>query len=145
MKQKSYKKSGKNKANKPAKTFWEHRKEALRKKTASQMTLKDIGINIIAWINILTLPIVAIVLRVLLSKESWILWMGIIFIIHATIQLTGYLLKLRFVFCSLQIMHNTRMTPNYINWNVLDKGDIYGIPAIEFVVGIIGIAGYIFL
>ncbi len=78
----------------------------------------------------------------LVPQEQALLWVGILVLVHAVIQLMGPLFKWRFIFCYQRIMYNTRMTPYYINWSVLDKMDIYGVPILEAVCGCLAIVLY---
>lgn len=61
---------------------------------------------------------------------------GLFSIVYGIWTLLGYLLKWKHIFCSFQNSYHNPMTPNRINWNIIEKKDAYGIPAIFFIGGI---------
>ncbi|MBR5774532.1 MAG: hypothetical protein IKY44_06755 [Clostridia bacterium] len=51
----------------------------------------------------------------------------------------GYKLKWRHIYCSYQNAYHKKMTPHSIRWSTIKKSDLYGVPLIFFVLGLIAL------
>lgn len=67
---------------------------------------------------------------------------GIGLIIYGGYLIIGVLMKYRHVYCIFQSLSKKKKTPNEVYWNTLSKTDLYGVPLIMIVLGLITIVGY---
>ena len=64
------------------------------------------------------------------------IFFGVGFIVSAIWSFVGYKLRWKHIFCSYQNAYHVPMTPNNIRWGWVKKSDAYGIPIIEFIIGV---------
>ena len=61
------------------------------------------------------------------------------FIAFATWSFIGYKRKWKHIYCSYQNAYHKAMTPNAVNWNSIKKTDVYLVPLIFFLLGIVAL------
>ena len=59
------------------------------------------------------------------------------FIAFAAWSFIGYKRKWKHIYCSYQNAYHKAMTPNAVNWNSIKKTDVYLVPLIFFLLGIV--------
>lgn len=65
-------------------------------------------------------------------------------LIYSLWSFIGYLLRWKHIYCSYQNAYHTKMTPDTIRWQDIDKRDVYGVPLIFFVLGILMMIAAVF-
>ena len=70
--------------------------------------------------------------------------MGIGCIIYGTYNLFGYIFRWKHFCCFYQSICHQKMTPDNINWSIVEKKDAYGIPAIYGFLGVTMVLIYFF-
>lgn len=98
-------------------------------------TNRDMVIILLAYVHHYLYPTLIIVIACMFGRN--VLLMGIGLFLLAAYDLIGYKCGWKHIFCSIQLYHCKKMTPNSIDWSSVKKSDAYGIPA---ALGIMGIA-----
>ena len=89
-----------------------------------------------------------LVLASLLSKviskndETILLCLSISLLLMAAYNMIGYWFRWKHIYCIYQLSKRQKLTPENIQWDEMSFGDIYGIPIVFSVVGLIGIFCY---
>lgn len=101
----------------------------------------------LAYFGKFILPAI-LVLASLLSKlifendETILLCLSVSLLLMAAYNTIGYWLRWKHIYCICQHSKRQNMTPENIQWDEMSFGDIYGIPIVFSVVGLIGIFCY---
>lgn len=75
----------------------------------------------------------------LLRNNAAFLTIGIIFIVCGVHLFVGYKLKWKHILCAYQNWYHEKMNPDLNNWSSLKKSDVYGVPILFIVLGVLGI------
>ncbi len=77
--------------------------------------------------------IVSVFLGLVFQKE---ILAGLVMIAFAIHWFVGYKLKWQHIYCAYQNAYHEKMTPDSANWSHLKKSDMYGLPALFFIMGL---------
>lgn len=101
-------------------------------------------IILLAYANRYVYPVAIIWLAIVSGKEIMPLVMGIGMIVYGIYNLFGYIFRWIHFYCSYQNICHRKMTPDNIDWSIVEKKDAYGVPAIFCFLGIVMIIIYFF-
>ena len=65
--------------------------------------------------------------------------LSVFFIAFAAWSFIGYKRKWTHIYCSYQNAYHKAMTPDAVNWNSIKKTDVYLVPLIFFLLGIVAL------
>ncbi len=123
--------------------LWEHRRKPAPKTRNNQELLSDIGVVILTILHGCLFFIIIPVIMFTVKSHVRYLLVALIFILCSAVHYFGYKLNWRFVFCTYQLIHKMKMTPDKVDWNALSKSDYYGFPALYALLGMLLIAVYL--
>ena len=107
------------------------KKPLLKRKTRNKVIIA------LALAHCYLCPVLIALISLTFGGENLLLFMGIGCCLYAAYTIVGYNLRWKHIYCSIQTAHRQKMTPDNIRWGTLKKSDVYGVPVIFGVLGVI--------
>lgn len=79
------------------------------------------------------------------GKTTMLFVLALGILLDGIYNLVGYLRRWKHIYLCYQSMSHTKMTPTRIEWDRMPKKDVYGVPVVLIIMGIVGILVSIFL
>ena len=83
--------------------------------------------------------------ELLRDRNTMLFVMALGILLDGIYNLVGCLCRWKHIYLCYQSMCHTKMTPTRIEWNRMAKKDVYGVPIVFIIMGIVGILVSIFL
>ncbi len=107
------------------------------------------GMYILAYLDRYVYPLLilvaGLVAELFRDRNTMLFVLALGILLDGIYNLVGYLCRWKHIYLCYQSMSHTKMTPTRIEWDRMAKKDVYGVPVVMIIMGIVGILVSIFL